>query len=266
MNNPSELSPDQIKELTSICQENGKDVKDFLIYTIEDARKGFRNPEDGTIAISIIGEDGKTLSGNNLANLLFYELTSHNVGNTEPDEYASNMGEHGEGTVGWFNKLTGNIFGQEKIDAEEYEKKYGPTLEQNNDYVSQIPWTETENWLQWKGVIDGELSMDEALAIHDLVHPLYNLIADAQITQISVVGGSVVTKLAKDNIVIKTSKDKNININDNPLDNTHYTNKVNNQMKSGDYHSFPKEVDSFAGSGQKLQLLAETKYREQKLH
>jgi hypothetical protein len=44
-------------------------------------------------------------------------------------------------------------------------------------------------------------------------------------------------------------------IANNPLRNTRYTQKVISQMRTGDYHSFPQEVDNFAGLGSKRSIL-----------
>jgi|GEM_PF-2343862 len=44
-------------------------------------------------------------------------------------------------------------------------------------------------------------------------------------------------------------------LKNNPLNNTQYTQKVFEQMKSGDYHAFPKEVDNFAGIGTKTSIV-----------
>ncbi len=144
LNNPNELSPEQIKELTKICQENGKDVFDFLVYTQKDNREGFS--KDGNVAINIIGQDGQTISGDKLANILYYELTAHETGNATPDKYAEKMGDHGQKTTEFFNFLTGQSFGTDSISREEYNDKYaGSTLDQNNQYVKDNNWTQTAN-------------------------------------------------------------------------------------------------------------------------
>ena len=63
--------------------------------------------------------------------------------------------------------------------------------------------------------------------------------------------------------IVKSAKNNGIDLRkfdadrfkNNPLNEAKYSPKVQGQMQSGDYHAFPKEVDNFAGMGNRTPLV-----------
>ena len=75
----------------------------------------------------------------------------------------------------------------------------------------------------------------------------------AEITE-AVKGAEAILDTAEE-IGLNIGKIDATRISINPLNNTHYTQKLIDQMRLGDYHSFPIEVDNFAGIGRKIEII-----------
>lgn len=159
LNDPTQrLSEEQEQRLVDIFQANGKDISSIHFVSEDQGKITASSAEidrqgyiDGNnLVLNVIGSDKKTLTGEELSNLLHYELAEHPVGNLVPDDYASYIGDFGADRTGLYNFLTGQSFGTDTIKKGDYDNIYranaiGSDLNTSNRLTSLTDPTKTAN-------------------------------------------------------------------------------------------------------------------------